>query len=152
MIPEKLLPSYGEWKTQKDYRALTIDQYFHLMVAELGDSSIGVALALLSIAMPNFLKKGECLFIEEMFSEARFAKLTSQGLTPIEMEYWMNLLNVSSMFSKANEKQVEWAACQIEKIWMNELRRMGLVNREARIVNDDGEIYLTLCNRNYLRT
>jgi hypothetical protein len=147
MIPYDMLPGYKEWKIEKTGELLMLDEYCHLISMQTGESFVGGLLAFISLASPNFMLKRNCLFIEEMFSETRLEKLIEQKLNNETIEYWMNLLTVSLMFPSADDRQCEFIASNLQRLWSDRLFRLGHHLYESRIVNDDDDGYCVIVCR-----
>ncbi|MES2198602.1 MAG: hypothetical protein V4489_00330 [Chlamydiota bacterium] len=71
---------------------------------------------------PTFIKKDNCIFLKEKFSEEQYDQLVNENHNP---EYWINLLMLDDFFSKLEDgdnKSSSLAKILVE-IWQAKLQK-----------------------------
>jgi len=106
-----------------------------------------LVLAIDSIFRPNFKVVNGVLFVEELYSPEKHEFLESANKSNSEISYWVNLIDLTSVFEGVDFKLVLSIAEKIKASWNTELSRSYFgCNVQAALIEEVelGEIYLTL--------
>jgi hypothetical protein len=96
---------------------------------------------------PEFLTYKGKVYLKETFSEAKYEKLKSSGKTDYEAQYWLNLIELTSVFENYNFEFVISIGREIESNWQRLLDTnfSDFGTKVKLLVNEkDFEVFVTL--------
>lgn len=96
---------------------------------------------------PDFRVVGGGVFVSELFSDEEYGDLLSKGKAIHEIQFWINLLEITGMFDDIDVDQAAELAKLIVDGWNVKLQReFGDVSVPARVMCDDetGEVFVTI--------
>jgi hypothetical protein len=97
--------------------------------------------------LPDFKVVDGAIFVSELFRDEEYKKLLSDGKAPHEIQFWINLLEITGMFDDIDTDQAAELAKLIVDGWNAKLQReFGDVSVPARVLCDDelGEVFVTI--------
>ncbi|MBR9908487.1 MAG: hypothetical protein GYB30_10645 [Gammaproteobacteria bacterium] len=106
-----------------------------------------LVLAIDSIFRPKFKAVHGILFVEELYSSEKHESLENANKSNSEISYWVNLIDLTSVFEGVDFKVVLSIAEKMKASWNTELNRgYSGYNVQASLIAEaePGEIYLTL--------
>jgi hypothetical protein len=144
MIEKSKLSDFQEWRNANADGFTLFDYLRGNLVTEEVESDVIVAV--FELLLPRFVEVENMVFLEEEFSENKLSDL-SRGRSNKEIEYWMNLLNISSLFESVQKSVIQEMALSIKASWLARLRDT-FPNKvfEVNLV-EDGEEWLIAFNQ-----
>lgn len=106
-----------------------------------------LVLAIDSILRPKFKEVHGVLFVEELYSPEKHESLENANKSNCEISYWVNLIDLTSVFEGVDFQVVLSIAEKMKASWNTELNRNYCrYNVQASLIKEaeTGEIYLTL--------
>ncbi|WP_369742319.1 hypothetical protein AB8S08_07100 [Pseudidiomarina sp. PP-1MA] len=106
-----------------------------------------LVLAIDSIFRPKFKEVHGVLFVEELYSSDKHESLEKANKSNGEISYWVNLIDLTSVFEGVDFQVVLSIAEKIKTSWNKELNRDYCgYNAQACLIKEEEsrEIYLTL--------
>ncbi|VWC56358.1 hypothetical protein BLA18110_00356 [Burkholderia lata] len=97
--------------------------------------------------LPDFKVVGGAIFVSELFSDEEYKRLLSDGKACHEIQFWINLLEITGMFDDIDTDQAAELAKLIVDGWNAKLQReFGDVPVPARVLCDEelGEVFVTI--------
>ncbi|KVM89225.1 hypothetical protein [Burkholderia stagnalis] len=96
---------------------------------------------------PDFKVVGGGVFVSELFSDEEYRNLLSKGKAIHEIQFWMNLLEITGMFDDICSDQAAEIAKLIVDGWNVKLQReFGDLSVPAQVISDNetGEVFVTI--------
>ncbi|WP_174968248.1 hypothetical protein [Burkholderia lata] len=97
--------------------------------------------------LPDFKVVDGAIFVSELFRDEEYKRLLSDGKASHEIQFWINLLEITGMFDDIDTDQAAELAKLIVDGWNAKLQReFGDVSVPARVLCDDelGEVFVTI--------
>ena len=140
------IPNYKEWLTVNSSRFSQYD-YIHGQITQY-DVPADIVTVVSKIVWPEFLILGECIFIKDIFNNDKYQSLVNASYSVRDIEYWMNLVNISGMFGEGNESEAAEFCVILKSTWKIKfmLEHPSLV-ADVEIVDDDGDGFIYLCRK-----
>jgi len=97
---------------------------------------------------PEFKTVDGMVFISEMFDSEKYNELLRDGRSSSEIQFWINLLEITGMFDGISSEQAMIVAESIADSWNFKLyKEFGDAFVQARAILDDtGEVFVTIGN------
>ena len=113
-----------------------------------GESSPDIIVSFARLVFPKFLEKDDMLFIEELFKQPKLDQFRLQGLNSVEIEYWMNLLDLSEVFVSFPYSFVVELSLKIKRTWEEEITALYPDKRfDVVVIDDEGDTFLTVTTK-----
>lgn len=96
---------------------------------------------------PEFKVVNGIVFISEIFDDDRYQSLLRDGRSPTEVQFWMNLLEITGLFDDLSCSQAMVIAESLATSWNLKLSaEFGNDSALARAVHDSGtgEVFVTI--------
>lgn len=113
------LLDYQNWVSANQSKRFSLFDYVHAKL-NFDRVSPDLAVALLNLYWPTFQEIDGWVFLEEEFSKEKYQELASSNNS--QLEYWMNLINLESIFSLAPVETQEYVALKITEMWKAKLK------------------------------
>ncbi|AOJ41323.1 hypothetical protein WJ23_25525 [Burkholderia lata] len=97
--------------------------------------------------LPDFKVVDGAIYVSELFSDEEYKRLLSDGKASREIQFWINLLEITGVFDDIDTDQAVELAKLIVDGWNSKLQReFGDVSVPARVLCDDetGEVFVTI--------
>jgi|GEM_PF-6602450 len=102
---------------------------------------------LIELMNPELEIKDNMLFIKSIFNAEKYANFVDEGLHNKDIQYWMNLIEITSIFEGINVKTAENLGKIIISILNNKItHQFSEISVKAILINeeDKNEIYITI--------
>ncbi|TCW85637.1 hypothetical protein C5O80_10750 [Burkholderia sp. SRS-46] len=96
---------------------------------------------------PDFKVVDGAVFVSELFDDEKYKRMLGGGDVIREIQFWINLLEITGMFDDIDTDQAVELANLIVDGWNAKLQReFGEVSVPARVLCDDelGEVFVTI--------
>jgi len=96
---------------------------------------------------PDFKVIDGLIFISELFDEGRYRDLLNENRNSTEVQFWMNLLEITGLFDELTPDEAISFAEIISASWNSKLKyEFGTISVPARVIHDDdtGEVFVTI--------
>ena len=113
--------TYAQFVAANPGRQNSSFDYLHGLISQ-GCLDGGGLLQLVECFNPQFIKQSSIICIGSLYSEAKHASLVDKGLGISEIEYWMNLVEVDSIFEGIEQRTKESLINAMVRGWERSLR------------------------------
>lgn len=99
---------------------------------------------------PTIFFLNEGYFIEENFTQDRYDQTVAQGIAPLEIPGWLNMIEITSLLGDVGYDEAAELGALIRDCWNTKLNRQFPDSGfEARLVLEDDldEVWVTLCKQ-----
>ncbi|WP_126283745.1 hypothetical protein [Burkholderia stagnalis] len=96
---------------------------------------------------PDFVVVNGGVFVSELFRGEKYENLLNGGDAIHEIQFWMNLLEITGMFDDIYSDQAAEIAKLIAESWNAKMQReFGDLSVPARVISDNetGEVFVTI--------
>lgn len=95
---------------------------------------------------PEFMLRDGLLFVAQLFDSKRCQQLKEQGETDASVQFWMNLLELTSLFPGLGRNVADELARSLAKSWNQKIVDEGLPRTElARAIEGEkGEVFVVI--------
>ena len=100
---------------------------------------------------PDFKVLDGLVYLSELFEPERYRNLLGEGRNSTEVQYWMNLLEVTGLFDELSTGDAMFIAEALATNWNSKMAaEFGSVMTLARAIRDDetGEVFVTIGTAN----
>ncbi|NAS96643.1 hypothetical protein CU666_01760 [Pseudomonas syringae pv. actinidifoliorum] len=146
----KSLPEYS----YKDYLLANKDglsrfDYFYRVRTSLGLHD-DVAMSVVALFNPTLFVHEGGYFVKENFTQDRYDQTVAQGIAPLEIPGWLNMVEITSLLGDIGYDEAAELGAVIRDCWNKKLdRQFPGSGFEARLVLEDDldEVWVTLCKQ-----
>nr|WP_283126560.1 hypothetical protein [Providencia stuartii] len=131
--------------TYKDYRNENSDKkinnfnYIH-MAYNFNDIPDDLIFSMIEIISPTFKIVDNMLFIDDLFSQSKYDEHLSSGISKEKTQFWLNLVDISSVFDTLEYEDTITIAEKIAHCWNLKIKAENMqALGKARILRDDPE-------------
>jgi hypothetical protein len=146
-VNNNALSDYQKWKNANDGKNFSLYDYIHCVAIEK-KIPIDFNIALLKLFYPEFIVIENHVFLKEEYDESEYLRLIEQNLPKKEVEYWMNLLNINSLFYseeiEAENDSLYIDTCEVmANLWSQKLHK-DFPEKQFYVgcLKDDNEMYI----------
>lgn len=146
-VNNNALSDYQKWKNVNDCKNFSLYDYIYCVAIDK-KIPIDFNIALLKLFYPEFIVIENHVFLKEEYDESEYLRLIEQNLQKKEVEYWMNLLNISSLFYseeiETEDNSLYIDTCEvIANLWSQKLHK-DFPRKQFYVgcLKDDDEIYI----------
>lgn len=103
---------------------------------------------------PDFKTIDGKVFLQELFDQEYYKELTEEKGNNIDIQYWMNLIEITGLFDDLPVERAIEMSESIAKCWNSKLSMDGIVSCRAIAIFDEEteEVYVTLNTLNEYST
>ena len=152
IFKEIVLSDYERWVACNGSGKFSMYDYLH-GVFSTKDVSSDLVVAFLKLFFPDFYVYENGVFLKEEFDKNEYNNLVARGYFGKDLEYWMNLLNIDSLFGVSSFEFSKYIANNIALLWH---RKLSIDFPEMRfetkcICESDDEVYVVFyqCQDSY---
>ncbi|GIU52731.1 hypothetical protein TUM4438_46110 [Shewanella sairae] len=132
-------------EANKDKKLNTLD-YLHALF-KFEDIHNDLLNSLGILFNPEFIIRDNKLFFEEVFNESKYCDFISEGRDDKEIQYWMNLIEITSIFEGMEVKEAKKFGSSIVEVWNDRIAtRYSKMNVNASLIHDQitNEVFVTI--------
>jgi len=135
------LPSYNQWRSSNGEGFSLFD--FLRGVIVTGAIEPDPLIAFWKLLLPDLVEHEGMVFLQENFRWERYRTLRDEGRSPHQIEYWMNLLGISTLLEGLPIDRVEELSRDIVFCWRARLAEK-FPDRcfQVEICEDDGDTFV----------
>lgn len=96
---------------------------------------------------PPFIVRDNNIFLKEVFDENKYAELITRQYSNSEISYWINLIEITSIFEGIDSQDAITFGKDIVNVWNNKIRHeYPTKNVKAKLIYDQDteEVYITI--------